>query len=269
MSEVRFFNEGRIEIITKWRPSEICPWEDSMMISVNSISRELHLRRSDKKTYRDDPLLDVCSGGGSDGYLIPIGYLNAFLFRIRFIDYPDKRQQELIRRYQYDLYAYLRDFESEENILEYVEGSLVLDEWNKLFTSWNGHFGVGPFMEEPDPISMLGDNRALPFFAETNRPGGVYVLRCGDLFKIGYSRDVRSRVMAINAQSPVDVEHVITIHTSNARHLESLLHRSFADKRVKGEWFRLSDEDVASLNRPAWDGDPLFRVDDSNTEPPF
>ncbi len=77
-----------------------------------------------------------------------------------------------------------------------------------------------------------------------NQTSGVYILQCKNNYKIGVGRDVGIRVKQIQTASPFDVEHILTIPTPDPYPLESYLHKLFANKRVRGEWFALTDEDL-------------------------
>jgi hypothetical protein len=71
------------------------------------------------------------------------------------------------------------------------------------------------------------------------------------LFKIGYTWDVAKRRKDIEREIPIPfpIEVVSTWDTYHFQELEATLHRTVADKRVKGEWFKLSAEDVKEVFR--------------------
>lgn len=64
----------------------------------------------------------------------------------------------------------------------------------------------------------------------------IYVLRYGDLYKVGYSSDLRQRVYAIMHGIPGNVEFVG--HMAGGPEVEGHLHEVFAASRFSGEWFR-------------------------------
>ena len=76
----------------------------------------------------------------------------------------------------------------------------------------------------------------------------VYLVRAANgLVKIGKTVDIASRFNTLNTASPIDLEMIGAIHSDCASEIEGALHAQFAGKRVKGEWFALSEEDVASI----------------------
>lgn len=75
-------------------------------------------------------------------------------------------------------------------------------------------------------------------------PGYVYLLHSNGVYKIGHAKDLTRRMMQISPVMPHEVELVHAIKCENMVGLESELHQQFADKRLNGEWFNLSAEDV-------------------------
>lgn len=90
----------------------------------------------------------------------------------------------------------------------------------------------------------------IPQQTRTSQPGFVYVLRAeGDQYKIGRAKDVTARVRGIAAFVPFVVEVAHTFETDDMIQLERSLHFVYdtAGKRINGEWFRLTQQDVSAL----------------------
>lgn len=98
--------------------------------------------------------------------------------------------------------------------------------------------------ERADVAAMLAGVEEPPVPAMRCK-GTVYLLRCGRWFKIGCSTMVRERVRVLQQGLPEAARLVHVIHTDDPHGIESYWHRRFAKKRVRGEWFRLSRDDVA------------------------
>lgn len=76
-------------------------------------------------------------------------------------------------------------------------------------------------------------------------PGYVYLLQSPtSAYKIGRTRNPNDRMKTFGIQLPFEVEFICVIKAEDMIELERKLHDKFADKRVGGEWFRLTLEDV-------------------------
>jgi hypothetical protein len=100
--------------------------------------------------------------------------------------------------------------------------------------------------ERADIAAMLGDIPDLPD-AKAQIRGAVYLLQCGRAFKIGCSRTPDQRIGNLQRALPAAAKLVHVIDTDDPYGVESYWHRRFADKRLRGEWFRLAKEDVAAF----------------------
>lgn len=87
------------------------------------------------------------------------------------------------------------------------------------------------------------------------RDGYVYLIRSDTgCYKIGCARNPEDRLRTFEVKLPFRVEYLVLIKTNDMRRLEGQLHAKFTDKRISGEWFNLSDDDVQyikSLGRAA------------------
>lgn len=83
--------------------------------------------------------------------------------------------------------------------------------------------------------------------ARRKEPGHVYVLAGGGCHKIGRTKDLRRRVEQLAVQLPFEVALVCSLKSDDPKTLEAELHERFANKRLNGEWFDLSAEDVAYI----------------------
>lgn len=76
---------------------------------------------------------------------------------------------------------------------------------------------------------------------------GVYVIRCGENYKIGVATNIHSRVSQLAIGNPVEMEVLIFAKVADAMSTESELHSMYSDVRVSGEWFNLKPEDVDDI----------------------
>lgn len=82
------------------------------------------------------------------------------------------------------------------------------------------------------------------------RYGFVYLVKGhpGE-YKIGRTNLVDRRLSQLGVVSPVEQELVSEIKTDDPVGVEAYWHARFADKRMKGEWFKLKAEDVNAFKR--------------------
>lgn len=75
--------------------------------------------------------------------------------------------------------------------------------------------------------------------------GYVYIVSFEDrFFKIGKAKYPQERISAISAMMPVAIKVVAVLKSDDPHLTERTLHIKFKDKRLNGEWFSLSKEDI-------------------------
>lgn len=75
--------------------------------------------------------------------------------------------------------------------------------------------------------------------------GTVYVIQAGAYFKIGRTTDLTQRMDGLRTGSPAPLTVIYRLDTRDSEGFERWLHRRFAEVRVQGEWYRLTDEQLA------------------------
>jgi hypothetical protein len=76
---------------------------------------------------------------------------------------------------------------------------------------------------------------------------GVYLIRAENgLVKIGCSTGIERRLMYLQTGTPHELTLLGVIETDHPRELERQLHKRFADRRRRGEWFELSEDEIIS-----------------------
>lgn len=81
----------------------------------------------------------------------------------------------------------------------------------------------------------------------SERVGYVYFIEGGDRIKIGYTTNGRARRKKMLTDAPVDLK-LLHIESGTFR-VEKMLHRQFAELRVRGEWFRKTPELLAFIEQ--------------------
>jgi hypothetical protein len=79
-------------------------------------------------------------------------------------------------------------------------------------------------------------------------PGHIYLIQgVHGWHKIGLSKDPVSRIGHLDVILPFDIEVLYLIPTNDMKRAERQLHQRFAEKRGKGEWFALSQDDIETI----------------------
>ncbi len=85
---------------------------------------------------------------------------------------------------------------------------------------------------------------------EFDGSGFIYVIYLDAperFYKIGMAKHFGARFEAHQCASPFDLCVACAFFTSNMRQLERALHARFAEKRIRGEWFRLTEGDLREI----------------------
>lgn len=100
--------------------------------------------------------------------------------------------------------------------------------------------------EMADVVQLCQNGLEVPL-----RPPGssavVYLLRAGEYFKIGWAKTLEKRIQEIQSCSPERLELIHTLPTRDPLTTEAQWHHRFSGKRVRGEWFKLTPEDIAEF----------------------
>ncbi|MCP2035476.1 hypothetical protein L1279_002487 [Planomicrobium sp. HSC-17F08] len=78
-------------------------------------------------------------------------------------------------------------------------------------------------------------------------PGYVYFVQeyMNGSFKIGKTKHIEKRMNVFGVKLPFENKLIYLIKTGNHHQTEAAFHKHFADKRLEGEWFALTKEDLA------------------------
>lgn len=99
---------------------------------------------------------------------------------------------------------------------------------------------------EPPGLAPLPQPETRQPSEPVRRTGFVYVMKNhrNGFFKIGFSRNPAVRESTLQAEEP---EVSLVMQYEADQEAEVSLHQIFADKRVRGEWFRLGEDDLPSI----------------------
>lgn len=95
--------------------------------------------------------------------------------------------------------------------------------------------------ERLNPIEVIGSPTA-----GTNA-GVVYVLKSAYGYKVGRTRNVPARMRAFGVQLPIVYTIPLCAWFDDCHGAERRYHAMFANKRINGEWFDLTDADIQQI----------------------
>jgi hypothetical protein len=90
-------------------------------------------------------------------------------------------------------------------------------------------------------------NQAWCYDDMEEKTGVLYAIKCEDFCKIGMTTNLEKRFWDISAGTPFDVFLVSkkVVPFAGLAYAEAWLHKQFADRRVKNEWFKVTPEEAA------------------------
>lgn len=81
------------------------------------------------------------------------------------------------------------------------------------------------------------------------KTGHIYFVAAGDAIKIGFTRELKSRIASLQTSAVESLKLLGTIEGTLFE--ERKLHERFAQHRVRGEWFKSSPDLLAFIERVA------------------
>lgn len=97
------------------------------------------------------------------------------------------------------------------------------------------------------PMEVVGS----PAATHTSRSGVVYVLKSAYGYKVGRTRDVPSRMRTFGVHLPFIYTIPLCAWFDDCHEAERRYHSRFADKRINGEWFDLTEADIEQIRHRA------------------
>jgi len=120
------------------------------------------------------------------------------------------------------------------------------EEYNFLNTNQDNKYVCNRIKKEIDARNKYG---LYTEPREINNFGLVYLLKCNKYYKIGITSNINDRLSTIRMSNPYKVELIYCEYFDDYIKVEKELHTKYLKKRIRGEWFELTKDDVEAIDR--------------------
>jgi len=79
--------------------------------------------------------------------------------------------------------------------------------------------------------------------------GYIYVLKCKNLYKIGRTKNLQSRIRIYKTENPFGTKIILKKKVNNYIKKEKYLLEKFKSIRVRGEWFKLKEINIKEIKK--------------------
>ena len=104
--------------------------------------------------------------------------------------------------------------------------------------------------------NLMAQNRIQHYLEEAEKEemckeGFVYLIKCGEFYKIGKTTNLEKRIKQLTTGNPYPLILVNSIYSLDIDSLEKSFHSYYRQKRIIGEWFKLNFEEVLEFTNVA------------------
>ncbi len=92
----------------------------------------------------------------------------------------------------------------------------------------------------------ISDEELKSYFPKKETTKNIYIFKHNQACKIGIANNIKRRQKVLENSSGMEISLVYSKKIKFAQATEQHLHSMFQAQKIKGEWFALSDEDIAS-----------------------
>lgn len=93
-------------------------------------------------------------------------------------------------------------------------------------------------------IKQMEENVDYTTKPKTPQKGYVYIYKSGEYCKIGRAKNIETRRKVYRTENPHPIEIVAEKFVNNYIDAENQLHETFKNKRFRGEWFKITNQEA-------------------------
>lgn len=149
--------------------------------------------------------------------------------------------------------AALKDEESISCILPHREANYVINCINNFYYRYSAYYvdeynnKIADEAYERWMKSMKQTTEPLlPKYVKDTRSGYVYIMKCHDKYKIGFSKDVDRRFKELN-DKPFPLQLIYKQFFEDGRTVEKILHEEMKEYNTNYEWYEFTEEQVDKI----------------------
>lgn len=132
-----------------------------------------------------------------------------------------------------------RELRYQLNLIQYRKGMKLLDEAGRAkLNHW-----LGLYDDIEDSTTKI--EKIKKKYVQKNN--SIYLIKCGIYHKIGYALSPKIRKDTLQIGNPYEISLVYSLEYSEVETLERKLHKLYKDKKVRGEWFKLGENDIENI----------------------
>jgi len=76
----------------------------------------------------------------------------------------------------------------------------------------------------------------------------IYIIKTyPDCYKIGISFNPEQRIITLQTANPFKLKIILEKEVNDAFKIEQTIHEAFKEKRLEGEWFSLTDDELKTI----------------------
>lgn len=185
--------------------------------------------------------------------------LNIFFDNI-FKDYEDElglREQLLKLEGDFQVQDFETNFELNEWLIANIEYQEKAFDINSYLEKLNTHAQERIIKEGKIDIAVRNLIEAKIISSErkknnnanekNDQNGYIYVIKSDYGYKIGKTKNIKQRNKLFSVKLPFNFEYVLIKECKNYHNVEMILHNTFFEKHLNGEWFDLLNSDLIKI----------------------
>jgi len=83
--------------------------------------------------------------------------------------------------------------------------------------------------------------------AKSKKTNLLYIFKCKNNYKIGITYNIKARIRNLQVGNPYLISEMYAFKVKHPKAIEALINDEFKNKKLLGEWFELSENDILTI----------------------